>query len=623
MKKWVVLITVSLFTNILSQTNVLPQFSELKGMEDQLGNTHLFYRIFTAGYSTMGYYYSNSIYRLNPVSGDDNLFLADGGFADLFDQVNDYDFWMNDYYKYIYAGTHIYIEPSPEVYRYDQISPIFSPLLWGTSRNIELSRQDTNIIIVSIDNGINYRSADWGNSWDSISIGYEILSLSPFNHNIIFASQGLNLLKSTDGGNSFFTVDTGKIYSPNFIYDSNGLHIYALDKRFGNHLVVSNNKGEPGSWVKRFSSTGKISITIDNNNPGEIYLADNKKLYWSSNYGNQFDYYRTFESNISGLYKKTNSHFLYVTTTYRIYEINLLVDSIKIIKSITPASENYNWFPLAVGNLWAYENYYTENGIPYFAGYSWNWIENTFVLPNGLKYFRMIERYTNGDKDTVYLRLDSLTAIIYAYSNANGQDLLYEDLSAELGDSVCYEYNFLWGCPYVQTEQQFQIWGLNTLKKELYPNYSGWVCSHSLVKGIGLYQHGCGDLITFYSNLIGCVISGVTYGDTSAVSIKNEKPPIANEFKLEQNYPNPFNPKTVIGYQLPVSGSVSLKVYDVLGNEVVTLVDEYKPAGEYEVEFNASSGSSFRLVRNLTSGIYFYQLRAGDFVQTKKMIYLK
>jgi hypothetical protein len=85
-------------------------------------------------------------------------------------------------------------------------------------------------------------------------------------------------------------------------------------------------------------------------------------------------------------------------------------------------------------------------------------------------------------------------------------------------------------------------------------------------------------------------------------------------YSLDQNYPNPFNPSTVISYQLPVSGLVSLKVYDVLGNEVITLVNQEKPVGNYEVNFNASS---------LASGIYYYQLRAGSFVQTKKMLYLK
>jgi hypothetical protein len=62
-----------------------------------------------------------------------------------------------------------------------------------------------------------------------------------------------------------------------------------------------------------------------------------------------------------------------------------------------------------------------------------------------------------------------------------------------------------------------------------------------------------------------------------------------SSYSLEQNYPNPFNPSTVISYQLPVSGDVTLKVFDILGNEIATLVDEYKPAGRYEVEFNPES----------------------------------
>ena len=89
---------------------------------------------------------------------------------------------------------------------------------------------------------------------------------------------------------------------------------------------------------------------------------------------------------------------------------------------------------------------------------------------------------------------------------------------------------------------------------------------------------------------------------------------IPTGFELSQNYPNPFNPVTVIGYQLPVIGFVSLKVFDVLGNEVATLVDEFKPAGRYEVEFNASG---------LSSGAYFYKLRADNFIQTKKLLLLK
>jgi hypothetical protein len=90
------------------------------------------------------------------------------------------------------------------------------------------------------------------------------------------------------------------------------------------------------------------------------------------------------------------------------------------------------------------------------------------------------------------------------------------------------------------------------------------------------------------------------------------------EFNLYQNYPNPFNPNTKISWQSPVNCWQTLKVYDILGNEVAKPVDEYKPVGKYEVEFQSSIGS-----RQLASGIYFYQLKVGSFVQTRKMILLR
>jgi hypothetical protein len=90
------------------------------------------------------------------------------------------------------------------------------------------------------------------------------------------------------------------------------------------------------------------------------------------------------------------------------------------------------------------------------------------------------------------------------------------------------------------------------------------------------------------------------------------------EFVLYQNYPNPFNPSTVISYQLPVTSNVTLKVYDILGNEIATLVNEEKQPGIYEVEFNLVSG-----IRNPASGVYFYKLIAGEFTQTRKMILLR
>jgi len=108
---------------------------------------------------------------------------------------------------------------------------------------------------------------------------------------------------------------------------------------------------------------------------------------------------------------------------------------------------------------------------------------------------------------------------------------------------------------------------------------------------------------------------------TIPTALQDEVEPVT-QFVLEQNYPNPFNPSTKIKFTIPSSVirseekklSVQLKVYDVLGNEVATLVNEKKSAGFYEVVFDAS---------NLSSGIYFYRLVAGSFIQTKKLILLK
>jgi hypothetical protein len=112
-----------------------------------------------------------------------------------------------------------------------------------------------------------------------------------------------------------------------------------------------------------------------------------------------------------------------------------------------------------------------------------------------------------------------------------------------------------------------------------------------------------------------------SYSYSNIIEVEIEIP---NNFSLSQNYPNPFNPSTKIKYSIPSVISipnirernlnVTLKIYDVLGKEIATLVNEEKPAGNYEVNFNASS---------LSSGIYFYRLQSGSFVETKKMILLK
>ena len=91
-------------------------------------------------------------------------------------------------------------------------------------------------------------------------------------------------------------------------------------------------------------------------------------------------------------------------------------------------------------------------------------------------------------------------------------------------------------------------------------------------------------------------------------------PAIPNEYTLAQNYPNPFNPTTTIQFALPTGSQVVLKIYNLLGREVATLVNEELQSGKYKVDFEAN---------DLPSGVYFYQIRAGGFSKTKKLTLLK
>lgn len=107
------------------------------------------------------------------------------------------------------------------------------------------------------------------------------------------------------------------------------------------------------------------------------------------------------------------------------------------------------------------------------------------------------------------------------------------------------------------------------------------------------------------------------YWNSTTTDVNNENE-IALNYKLNNNFPNPFNPSTIISYSIPQNAFVTLNVYNVVGEKIKTLVSEQQTAGNYIVNFDASSARG-----GFTSGIYFYSLTANDFVQTKKMILLK
>lgn len=116
------------------------------------------------------------------------------------------------------------------------------------------------------------------------------------------------------------------------------------------------------------------------------------------------------------------------------------------------------------------------------------------------------------------------------------------------------------------------------------------------------------DIVTAHAGESNVVVN-LTITDVPNVNLN-----VPNEYSLGQNYPNPFNPKTTISYAIPQTGLVQIKIFNIIGREIITLVNEQKQAGRYNVEFNADE---------LPSGVYLYRLQSGDFVRTEKMVLLK
>ena len=122
-----------------------------------------------------------------------------------------------------------------------------------------------------------------------------------------------------------------------------------------------------------------------------------------------------------------------------------------------------------IGNHWVYSVYTTGSGGTEYHGDESKTITGTATLANGQLYFLFQRTFINGDGDTTFIRLDSLSGKIYSYSFDTGTDLLFENLSAEAGDTVCYESNLAFNCQFVQLEREFTEFGLNTLIKDYFP----------------------------------------------------------------------------------------------------------------------------------------------------------
>ncbi len=297
------------------------------------------------------------------------------------------------------------------------------------------------------------------------------------------------------------------------------------------------------------------------------------------------------------------------------------------------------YFPLRVGDFWVYSIYGAKSKLD-TAYKTKPIVVQSFIRENHIYYIisNYLLGYPNGYGNSL-LRTDSLSGSLRRYDSLNScnyyfKEMLVDSLSAIFGDSVkncAYDYK---KCTKIDTVILFNI---SKIRKKFTYHFSTYI-------GTGLYwaqrdfyftqdfglsrfeyvwgaPGGYSGAVTMI--LLGCKLNGVVYGDTSLTFINKINSTIPTGYFLYQNYPNPFNPVTKIKFDIPSNGfppgtfgndRVVLKVYDILGKEITTLVNEALRPGSYEVTFDGS---------NLPSGVYFYQLRAREYSKIKKMILIK
>ncbi len=272
--------------------------------------------------------------------------------------------------------------------------------------------------------------------------------------------------------------------------------------------------------------------------------------------------------------------------------------SIHTQKSFSWDSEAAKFFPLAVGNSWSY-HFISRGGnpIPCYMNNQYNYIITitSDTVLNGHKYYK----FSNGDR----LRIDSNSMNVYKFLGA--EECKVDSLLARKND--IYPSCVMGGI--ISDTNIVLFAGENRRTKNISaPGYN-----RRIMYGIGPYYYGGCELQQgFDHQLNGCIINGVQYGQMLGITHTSSE--IPDEFLLSQNYPNPFNPSTKVKFQIPKSGFAKLTVYDLLGKEIQTLVNELLSPGTYEVDFDGS---------NLPSGVYYYKLESETFTETKKMILIK
>jgi photosystem II stability/assembly factor-like uncharacterized protein len=478
----------------------------------------------------------------------------------------------------------------------------------GTSANLNGVACMSSAIVFIVGDGLILHTTDGGATWDSPNIGttQNLNSISITNNgNVVVAGDAGTILLSTDSGSNWQSI-TSNVTDDLLSVSFNGTNGVAGGT--SQTIIYSTDSGASWSTSQSgFFGGGFYGTQMFNS--GTSFVAGENSIFQPM-FGNSTDGGQSW--NFTAFYLNSNEGQLY---GIHFFDMNNGVASAGVftgegaICTTSDAGTTWTTQPFFSNALYALDFPATQIGYSVGVsgiiikssdgGNSWETLSGgTSNNLNDLSFADELNGYIVGDNGTV-LKTTSGGVIpveLTSFSvslNENNVKLFWET-STETNNSGFYiqrkskrtweNLNFIEGNgTTIESHSYYYIDNLSDL------NYSG----------------------NIYYRLKQVDYDGSIENSATKEIFYNPKP---DEFSLEQNYPNPFNPTTLIKFSLPEGTNVKLTIYDLLGNEIKILVDEFKPAGTYSEKFDGA---------NLTSGIYIYRLQAGEYVSTKRMVLIK
>ena len=506
------------------------------------------------------------------------------------------------------------------------VSNIYPPSLLTYCGGVAFDPLNDSIMYVAFNTNLMtgnlHRSTDRGANWtclDTIpeNIYKSKLFVNKFSRNTIFLSIYSNLYRSTARGRDFQLIKSG-VPSARMYFDTGDNTVY-LWSGSTDGLQKSTNNGT--NWTVLLSKPVS-DLEFDPLNSNIVYAGCQDGLYKSTNKGLTWSVYNNSfmpSADVKGIVKNPNSgDTLFVTTNKAVYKVfgPALID--------TNAA---NYLPLSVGNIYVY-GYYSIYP-PVLNKYKITITKDTVVA--GKRFFYSSQIFPGFNPNENWIRMNGVTGVISSLSSTSCNYLInekYIDSVKSRIDDTLYKCNVITKSVCIDT-MSATIFGYPVKQKKF--KQDGLILNHrTYSKSFGLTASYFWEVDAVTHFLLGCRINGVTYGDTTLTGINIVSNEIPSSFSLSQNYPNPFNPSTKIQFTVPRSlsrydrerrqgryngvGLVVLKIYDVAGREIKTLVNEVLQPGIYEVTFDGTG---------MNSGVYFYQLTAGNFKETKRMMLIK